>query len=571
MTSVAAALAAPATALALFVAVAMQPPPTPALPADQALRNAGRVLNGRRLDAQVAEVVDRQLALRQPRVVVLGNSNANTDLQVRLLADHLGVQPADILVLSIPLSIGAHWYAILEQRVFGGGHRPDLIIVVSRLQLALWTVPLSEAGWVNLEAHLDGPHPLIRRLSGWRGPSWWRRLRAARARWREALVQAPRDTAIRWLFPDGPSLAEAAAALPTRPQSLAELRGLGARPELPAVDDSYLPPIADLAEAHGARLIVARPPIAPHVPDPAADRVPSQVADQVAGWAGSRGVVYADLAALPMLRHHYRNPTHLAVSGARRFTRALIAHLDDRSESGWIARLLGPSPPVGTAPPGQAEVRAGPPPTLSVGDLEADGPAGSYLTASLSDLSGPATANAHASGTPCSPLQVWADDEALAAVPCAMLHRQDLRGQCHEGPRVQFRLGGGQPIVGTASYGIGLRADRRCDGALWVYPGDRIALQWPLAPRPGPATRLSVAASVRGPGSGRLEVQLWADGRQLIHSETPTSELDPRRREWDLAEELPHDASARLVVHADRDFVLITEASLRGDATPQAP
>src|SRR5689334_19640905 len=58
-------------------------------------RNAGRVVNGRVLDTDSARAMDRLMAARRPRILVLGPSYANTDIRTDLLAAKLGVSKDD--------------------------------------------------------------------------------------------------------------------------------------------------------------------------------------------------------------------------------------------------------------------------------------------------------------------------------------------------------------------------------------------------------------------------------------------------------------------------------------------
>ena len=89
---------APLPALVLL-AVGLAWAPTPS--EDREDRNAGRVLGGVLEPDGVGPALDAVLA-RRPRVLVLGNSNANSDLDPRHLAAGLAVDRRDVAVLSIP-------------------------------------------------------------------------------------------------------------------------------------------------------------------------------------------------------------------------------------------------------------------------------------------------------------------------------------------------------------------------------------------------------------------------------------------------------------------------------------
>src|SRR5262245_11279624 len=77
-------------------------------------RNAGRILNGKVADRNTAEVIERVLEQRSPELLVLGPSYANTNVDPNLLSERLGIPADRIVLLSVPNSVGAHWYAILK-------------------------------------------------------------------------------------------------------------------------------------------------------------------------------------------------------------------------------------------------------------------------------------------------------------------------------------------------------------------------------------------------------------------------------------------------------------------------
>ena len=88
-------------------------------------RNAGRILNGKVADATTAEVIERVLEQRPPELLVLGPSYANTNVSPDILSERLGIPTDRIVMLSVPNSVGAHWYAMLKYRLFEQGRRPQ--------------------------------------------------------------------------------------------------------------------------------------------------------------------------------------------------------------------------------------------------------------------------------------------------------------------------------------------------------------------------------------------------------------------------------------------------------------
>ena len=172
--------------------------------ADEAMasRNAGRILNARVLQTSSREAMDRLLAVRRPRVVVVGPSYANTNVRPAQLAADLGISPDDVVLLSVPNSVGSHWYAILQYRLFAAGHRPDLVVVVSGLQSMLLTQPLTESSYVNLQVQLpEGGDGVIDRKVRGSGALWWARLREQRGKVRTRIFGAA-HRAVWWWHPD---------------------------------------------------------------------------------------------------------------------------------------------------------------------------------------------------------------------------------------------------------------------------------------------------------------------------------------------------------------------------------
>ena len=81
-----------------------------------ATRNAGRILNSRVIDQGVVAAMEAMLERRQPEVLIIGPSYANTDVKPELIAMRLGIPRDKVLLLSVPNSVGAHWYAVLKER-----------------------------------------------------------------------------------------------------------------------------------------------------------------------------------------------------------------------------------------------------------------------------------------------------------------------------------------------------------------------------------------------------------------------------------------------------------------------
>lgn len=305
------------------------------------LRNAGMLLNGEVLERPAVDVIRESLA-SGPRLVVLGNSFANTNVYLDGLASGLGI-PGEGVKLSIPNSIGAHWYAVLKQHVFGADQEPpDVVLLASDLQSALLTTPQSEGSMGNL-VHLAGPpddvlQRKVDRVNNWR----WSVVLDGRRRWRHQAVSWVRDGAASAVHPEVPSqrlrrltnrtMDQVFHPSKTDPALAARTSG---RPvgldatALPAPEDSFLPDIAELCYRHGARLVLVRNRQSPHVPLDRGDRVPPGTVEQVRALLEPYGGVLMDFRRLPMIEAHFDTIDHMTHEGSRRFTAVLAAALTD--------------------------------------------------------------------------------------------------------------------------------------------------------------------------------------------------------------------------------------------------
>lgn len=302
-------------------------------------RNAGRVVNGRVLDTDSARAMDRLMAARRPRILVLGPSYANTDIRTDLLAAKLGVSKDDFGLLSVPNTVGAHWYAILQHRVFAAGYRPDLVVVVSGLQSMLLATPLTESSFVNLSVQLPPEgDPVVDARVQRQGSLLWARLREQRGKVRQWLFDGIRNASAtrllrinRWqvraaldgVFDDsrvdmrlhGTSMPVAEAMAGTQRYYTPDM--------LPGPDEGFVPVITELVTRHGARMVWVRPPMSPDIPAHLDDVVLPGVQERTAQLVEEAGGHFVDMRALPMSSAMFKNEDHMNDEGSRRFSEAL--------------------------------------------------------------------------------------------------------------------------------------------------------------------------------------------------------------------------------------------------------
>jgi hypothetical protein len=234
----------------------------------QAIENAGRVVNARVARGDAVSAMDWVLAQHDPQVVLMGPSYANTDVRPDLIAARLKIPRNDIAMLSIPNSVGAHWYAVLKNRVFANGYEPKLVVIVSGMQSMLLNSPLTESSYVNLRVHLtDTEDPEITQRVHNDTRLAVARLREKRGQVRLAIAGLMRDVPSRvilgrkhWetrksldaVFDD----ARVSMSLHSEGTSIAINREERTYDEtmLPTPDESFIPVITALVQAHGARI-----------------------------------------------------------------------------------------------------------------------------------------------------------------------------------------------------------------------------------------------------------------------------------------------------------------------------
>ncbi|MEN0061729.1 MAG: hypothetical protein AAGA48_06230 [Myxococcota bacterium] len=309
-----------------------------------AAANAGRVLNARVFERDTAATIDRILSEKRPRVLVLGPSYAHTNVRPAVLAARLGLPPSDVALISVPNSMGAHWYAILKYRVFDPGYRPDLVLMVTGLQSMLLTRPLSESSFVNLQVQLPPKgDPLIDAKVRGGASLWWATLREQRGKVRGAFFDRIRDGAVFWASPQDARQAlgrvfndeKIDMRLYNHAMPVVES---GSEPAftpdlLPSPEEGFLGDISALGDAHGAQVAWVRPPMSPTISAERNDVAPEGFQARALAVVSQQGGAYVDLRHLRMAPSMFRNEDHMNSEGSRRFSTALARVVRER---GWL-------------------------------------------------------------------------------------------------------------------------------------------------------------------------------------------------------------------------------------------
>jgi hypothetical protein len=325
-----------------------------------AARNAGRVFNARVLDGNAAAAMDQLLAQRAPDVIVLGPSYANTDVDPIRLANRLGVARDSVALMSVPNSIGSHWYAMLKYRVFDAGYRPRLIVVVSGLQSMLLNTPLTESSFVNLEVQLpEEGDPLIAAKVTQDTSLRWARIREQRGKVRAAWFDWLRDAPLTTFTALTPTQVRASlgrvfddaridmrlhgSSIPVVEANRGPERLYDAS-MLPSPDQSFMGDATRLAAEHGAQVVWIRPPMSPFIPKELADVVLPGVQERAVEVVEQEGGTFLDMRGIPMTVDMFRNEDHMNEEGSRLFSERIASALID-------VDAMYPNPGPGGPPP----------------------------------------------------------------------------------------------------------------------------------------------------------------------------------------------------------------------------
>lgn len=297
-----------------------------------------------------AIIMERQLAAAgRVEVVVLGSSLARTDVDAPTLAEALGVPTRSVVMLTLPNATAAHWYAILDNRVYGQGYRPRYVLFVGALTTMITPEVLKDANVGRLVAQLDGRDEVVaRKVFGTTSPLQfqWLFARERAGELRDSLVQAYRDTVLAWLFRGtgrravGERLADRANAVVFADEKMdyalhapAPTGLFGgsvdqlAFEDLDVAEDSLLPDLVALAQANGAQPVFVRTPFPPSHDDN--DQVPPDLEAAAVSLLTERGATWLDLRSLGLQDRHFRDMRHMSREAAVLFTRAIAQGLQD--------------------------------------------------------------------------------------------------------------------------------------------------------------------------------------------------------------------------------------------------
>ena len=573
------------------------------------MRNAGRVINGHVADGGTVKFIEDKLRNHKPEVVILGNSLSNTDILPPVLAARLGIPKGKVQRFSVPNSLAPHWYAILKNRVYANGHKPRVVIILSDLQSMLAVRPRSEASYLNLTAQLSNDEPLIDDKLD-RGNYFMERVRENRGRVRERSLKMVRNASVNLFRHQEFSTQE-------RPRDRDSLERVFSDEQvdmrlhnnvipifqaqgktmhafdpntLPMPEEGFIPAIAELINNNDGKWVFLRPPMSPFLPPEAGDVVLPEA--EVAAFELMRdlGAFYNDLRPLEMNAGHFVNLDHMNEQGARRFTEALAQLF--RQED-WMGRRRGDARrrnaeielftsvlvedgvlqnrPVRAA--FKQDPAALPRPNRPV--LQGGKDDRTYFdTNGLGAISDVFTLKHTPFAARCSPVRVLEDGKALPHhnISCKEVFEGQPGGACHIEERLYFSTtDGSDALMNGRKYRIALDPDRACEGAAWVYPGDKARLTFPMEDlrvlgRGGRALEVE-AVRMMGPQSelGTVRFRLKVNGKERVNQTVPVKRLSEGPHEWKIDPSVGASAkNVELVVVNDSDhYLLLTNVVIR--------
>lgn len=499
------------------------------------------------------QVMVKTALAKGSEVIILGNSTAGTDIDAQVVAEAVGMTGAPA-VLHVDGSSAPGWLAALDGGVYGGGHRPRLVLIVGILE---WMV---ESGFARSTQRLDAEAFAAEGyiasgvlFGGDSGPLG--RARSRGAALHTAVREGVRDLSVGAVFGgDGSVLAAGhAAAVPAAARVFSAPRTMGQVPSHMlnvveeeeadvaevAADFEVVRALVELAHDNGAHIILVRIPDRPSKPATGPVRALEPALLDV---LNAMGAGWIDLGGLNLGQDGFADGLHLNRVGR--------AELNEK-----LGPLLARMDPLNSArlPTAQAPLTAGR--ALRFGDLPS---LSATVTPGLTpcrflvrpvglDFLSEASLRSRGLGR-ASPLRVRDGDEMLLL---RAQNRAELDAEC-AGAWLPTAKG-----LDVATNGAGTAARLRLaldpalplndggpDEAWWVYPGTRVEL--PVRD----ATRGTLTVKLRALGGGVPVVTVG--GRPVALSASGEDydgelDLDGLSEAWTLSVESPRGGPWTLI------------------------
>ena len=466
-----------------------------------------------------SQAIDAGLTARPPEWIIVGNSKAKQDVDRRQLAEDLSFS-GNLEPVVLNGSTAPGWYAMLEQRVFGEGHRPKLVLVYGQLGAMLRNRPLTDTEVRNIEGLTDKPSAILESRVFGQSAHPIGRSQARAFRLHEDAVVALRELTVGALFGDsGPWRAtgraessrawasvfgpDAAVRTTGNTRMVPGAADLVSAPAVGAVGTEFVEDILRLCQAAGARVVFVRAPVATHVRS--RDAVPEAVEAALYAHLNAANASWIDLHAIDLPAGAFRDDFHLLPAGAQALTSTLAARmLAADIVNGGVIRAVPPFRSISVTREGSA-------PTFDVGapaPMQERACGWRATVAGTDALSDEAVADAGLGRT--GPFVVEADGTLLSCGAAAKAFGETCSGSAS--------MRAGEVRVSTAS-GAAPRAvsvrvtespsvtDESGTTTWWVPPGTTLRWRFEAPPAGKNPTVSAVVRALKGRGA-----TLWVEG-----------------------------------------------------------
>lgn len=503
--------------------------------------------------------MNAQIKEKDPEVVVIGPSIANTNIDVNTLSATLG--GPRVAVLGQNAATAAIWYAILKYRVYENKAKPKLILLVATTPLLL-SAQLSPEHMVDLTQHFASPDEVLaKKAFSMQGDPRLERALEQRGPLRDAFLKPARHALVGMFFDpqhrstQGEALTDAAAAEAFHDKLIIS----GANRLLPVVEggeegsnsqrfvtvsESFLSDIAALAKAQGAEVVITLPPTSDHSKGEAG--ISSTQEQELITEAKRLGVTLLDFRTQAMPSSAFKDRRHMSVSGGVTFSRLVgerIAALGGLSgplkpalelpqahRMGEAAPLVPPPEAIRQASPCELRVQWAPLNPFSVEDLFVSG-----------------------SGA-VSPLKVFWGDQILSKAETL----PKLRSGCNGSYLYVNRALVLAPLPNQAELQLRWAPELPLSvdwsnirpNQWWAYPKTGIEWRWNHAWAPA-QTPLSVTIRALAVGQGMEAPTLSMNGQSVVLQERANGshrfeaelDLDAPAEDWVLSLNVPEGAA----------------------------
>jgi hypothetical protein len=293
------------------------------------------------ISSPIVEHMNGEMDTRKPDLVLVGNSEVYFSVDPELLGQELGVE---VVMLSATNTAMPYWYAVVKNRVFGRGHRPQAVLVMGDLPRLLQSRAAVMDSTELLE-QLEDDEPVIGQkvFGNDDGSVAVARWRAQRAKKRDGFVEPFKDSVVGLLWgtgsvserlTQGKEIADEAGAKVFDPAKAIDLdlrkrvipvaeSGGGEEVELES-DASLVPDLIELTAEGSSQLILVRAPL--RSDNPAANVAP-QVEAQFESLLDAPHVHLIENSGAELKDEHFIDIWHLKAEQQRAHTLALAKRL----------------------------------------------------------------------------------------------------------------------------------------------------------------------------------------------------------------------------------------------------